>query len=107
MVGGDAYLCHSSEFHCSKEVMEVEKQFQDYLMQELREIKSGVNSLTDEFQEYKTAAAEKYATKEDCSKCKQEANDKHKGVIGWIIGAYLFMTSTAITLFTVLLNLKK
>ena len=84
----------------------MEKQFQDYLMQELKEIKGGVSALNEQFQEYKTAAAEKYVTKEEYAQCKSEANDKHKGVIGWIIGAYLFMTSTAITLFTVLLNKK-
>lgn len=57
-------------------------------MQELNDIKAGVNTLTTEFQEYKTAAAEKYVTK-----------DEHKGVIQWIVGAYIFIASTAVTTF--------
>jgi hypothetical protein len=85
----------------------MDKDFQNYLMQELKEIRGGVENFSDQFQQYKQAAAEKYVTKEECNKCKQESNDKHKGVIGWIIGAYLFMASTTITLFTVLLNNNK
>ena len=82
----------------------MEKQFQDYLMEELKAINIGVTTLTTEFQEYKTAAAEKYVTKGDCATCAKDKKDGQKGVFGWIIGAYAFIMSVAIAMFTTILK---
>ena len=78
----------------------MEKDFQTYLIKELDEIKGGVHALTTEFQDYKTSAAGTYVTKTDCSSCAKDKRDNVKGVFGWIIGAYAFIMSVAIAMFT-------
>lgn len=82
----------------------MDKDFQSYLIKELDEIKGGVTALSTEFQDYKTAAAEKYVTKNDCATCSKDKKDGQKGVFGWIIGAYAFIMSVAIVLFQQLIK---
>lgn len=82
----------------------MEKDFQSYLIKELGEIKGGVAALSSEFQDFKLEAAEKYVTKGDCATCAKDKKDGQKGVFGWIIGAYAFIMSVAIVVFSALIK---
>jgi len=82
----------------------MEKDFQSYLIKELDEIKGGVHSLSTEFQDYKTTAAGTYITRTDCSSCAKDKKDGQKGFVGWIIGAYAFIMTVAIAMFTTMMR---
>ncbi len=95
----------------------MEKSFEQFLVDEVRLIREGVDDLkvqvTDlhlKMTEYapKEAVEEvKKSNEKKCEECKTGNANDHRSLTGWIIGAYLFIMTTAVTLFTMLFNSKK
>ena len=94
----------------------MDKAFEQFLVDEIRHIRTGVDDLTEQVSdlhlqmtEYVPQTQIDELTKDigvKFAECKAGTADSHKSLVGWIIGAYLFIMSTAITLFTTLLNKK-
>lgn len=87
--------------------------FEQFLVDEIKHIRTGVDNLSEQVSKLHLKMTE-YIPKtqiEDikkdivkkCDECKSSNAGDHRSLVGWIIGAYLFIMTTAITLFTTLL----
>jgi uncharacterized protein YihD (DUF1040 family) len=94
----------------------MDKSFEQFLVDEIRHIRTGVDDLTEQITDLQlkmteyVPQAEIDALSKDIevkfAECKSRSAENVKSLIGWIIGAYLFIMTTAITLFTTLLSKK-
>jgi hypothetical protein len=94
----------------------MDKSFEQFLVDEIRHIRTGVDDLTTQVTDLQlqmteyVPQAEIDALSKDIevkfAECKSSNAGDVKSLTGWIIGAYLFIMTTAITLFTTLLSKK-
>jgi len=95
---------------------QLEKSFEQFLVDEIKLIRTGVDDLSTQVTDLHLKMTE-YVPKsqvEDiqksmskrCDDCKESNAGDHRSLTGWIIGAYLFIMTTAVTLFTTLFNKK-
>ena len=94
----------------------MDKSFEQFLVDEIKHIRTGVDDLTEQITDLHLKMTEyvpqtqidsiKKSIDVKCAECKTSNAGDHRSLIGWIIGAYLFIMTTAVTMFTTLLGKK-
>ena len=67
--------------------------FEDYMVKQMQELTTSVQNMSTQIAELKTYVAEDYVPQTRCNTQVADDKDTHKMLMGWIIGAYVFMLS--------------